>query len=117
VDAQKSFPPRDIPIEAADSTAWFFKMEVHKGIYWYTTDQNSAANLIPIPVERVREIQALNRKGKKPEKFRTDEESWQDQPVSEDLLRNNSLTRFDPPENTGRHSRKKNRRFNDKRNR
>lgn len=117
VDAQKSFPPRDIPIESADCTAWFFKMEVHKGIYWYTTEQNSAMNLISLPVARVREIQAMNKKGKKPDKFRTDEESWQSQPVSEDLLKNNSLTRFDPPENNaGKHNRKKNRRFNDKRN-
>ncbi len=118
IDAQKSFPPRDIPIETADSTAWFFKMEVHKGLYWYTTDQSSAANLIAIPVDRVREIQALNKKGKKPERFRADEDSWQNQPVSEDLLKNNSLTRFDPPDNkTGRNNRKKNRRFNDKRTR
>src|SRR5512133_1696326 len=115
VDAQKSFPPRDIPIESADSTAWFFKMEVHKGIYWYTTEQNSAANLISLTVNRVREIQALNKRGKKPERFSTDEETWQNQPVSEDLLRNNSLTRFYPPENNaGKHHRKKNRRFNDK---
>lgn len=120
VDAQKSFPPREIPLQAMDCTAYFFKMEVHKGIYWYTTEQNSAANLIALPVARVREIQAMNKKGKKPDKLRADDDSWNSQPVSEDLLRNNSLTRFDPPENKpnrGRsHNRKKNRRFNDKRN-
>lgn len=118
VDAQKSFPPREIPLQAMDCTAYFFKMEVHKGIYWYTTEQNSAANLIALPVARVREIQAMNKKGKKPDKLRADDDSWNSQPVSEDLLRNNSLTRFDPPENkpTRSHNRKKNRRFNDKRN-
>ncbi|HLN55679.1 MAG TPA: regulatory iron-sulfur-containing complex subunit RicT [Bacteroidales bacterium] len=119
VDAQKSFPPREIPLEALDCTAYFFKMEVHKGIYWYTTDQNSAANLVAIPVARVKEIQAMNRKGKKVDKLRIDED-WQSQPVSEDLLKNNSLTRFDPPENKQNGNRnqnkKKNRRFNDKRN-
>lgn len=119
VDAQKSFPPREIPLEALDCTAYFFKMEVHKGIYWYTTDQSSAANLVAIPVARVKEIQALNRKGKKADKLRIDED-WQSQPVSEDLLKNNSLTRFDPPENkqnsNRNQNRKKNRRFNDKRN-
>lgn len=117
IDAQKSFPSREIPLEAADCTAWFYKMEVHKGIYWYTTDQNSAANLIDLPVERVKEIQAMNRKGRKPEKLRADGVSWQPQPVSEDLLKNNSLTRFDPTENKqnkNRHRKKK--RFNDKRN-
>ncbi len=65
VDAQRSFPSREIPLETADSTAYFQKMEVHKGIYWYSTDAHSTANLVAIPVQRVREIQAMNRKGVK----------------------------------------------------
>jgi cell fate regulator YaaT (PSP1 superfamily) len=116
VEAQRSFPPREIPLEAMDCTAWFQKMEVHKGIYWYSTDQHSSANLIALPVERVREIQALNKKGKKVEKLKLNEESWETTPVSHDLLKNNSLTRFDPPDKKNQHKRK-NRRFNDKRNR
>jgi cell fate regulator YaaT (PSP1 superfamily) len=119
VETQRSFPPRDIPLEALDCTAWFLKMEVHKGIYWYSTDQNSSANLIALPVERVREIQAVNRKGEKVDRLNTMEESWETTPVSHDLLKNNSLTRFDPPDrkksqNRNQQKRKK-RRFNDKR--
>jgi cell fate regulator YaaT (PSP1 superfamily) len=118
VDAQRSFPPRDIPLEALDCTAWFQKMEVHKGIYWYSTDATSASNLIALPVERVREIQAVNRKGQKVEKLKLTEESWEITPVSQDLLKNNSLTRFDPPDkknNPNRnHRKKKKRRFNGK---
>jgi hypothetical protein len=73
-----------------------------------------------LPVQRVREIQAINKKGKKVEKLKLVDESWEITPVSQDLLKNNSLTRFDPPENKnqqnkGSHKRK-NRRFNDKRN-
>ena len=118
VDAQRSFPSREIPLEAADCTAYFFKMEVHKGIYWYSTDQNSSANLIALPVSRVREIQVMNRKGQKADKLKLTEESWEVKPVSEDLLKNNSLTRFDPPENRNQPNRnpnrRKNRRFNGK---
>ncbi len=121
VEAQRLFPPRDIPLEATDSTAWFQKMEVHKGIYWYSTDQHSSANLIALPVDRVREIQALNKTGKKVEKLKLIEESWEISPVSHDLLKNNSLTRFDPPDKKNQQGRnphkRKNRRFNDKRNR
>jgi cell fate regulator YaaT (PSP1 superfamily) len=121
VDAQRSFPSREVPLEAADCTAYFFKMEVHKGIYWYSTDQNSSANLIALPVSRVREIQAMNRKGKKADKLKLTEESWEVKPVSEDLLKNNSLTRFDPPENKNQPNRnpnrRKNRRFNGKKER
>lgn len=121
VDVQRSFPPREIPLEAIDCTAYFQKLEVHKGIYWYSTDLQSSANLIALPVERVREIQAINRKGKKVDKLRAAAESWETEPVSHDLLKNNSLTRFDQPEDKNRsqnhhHSKRKNRRFNDKKN-
>jgi cell fate regulator YaaT (PSP1 superfamily) len=118
VDAQRSFPSREVPLQAIDCTAFFFKMEVHKGIYWYTTNQGSAANLIALPVQRVKEIQEINRKGKKVDKLKLNDEAWEVKPVSEDLLKNNSLTRFDPPENKNRQNRnqqrRKNRRFNGK---
>jgi hypothetical protein len=71
-------------------------------------------------VQRVREIQAVNRNGKKVDKLKLVDESWEITPVSQDLLKNNSLTRFDPPENKSQQIRnphkRKNRRFNDKRN-
>ena len=119
VDAQRSFPPREVPLEAMDCTAYFFKVEVHKGLYWYSTDQHSTANIIALPVQRVREIQAINKKGKKVDKLKLVEESWEAAPVSQDLLKNNSLTRFDQPDNINttprNQNKKKNRRYNDKR--
>jgi hypothetical protein len=95
-------------------------MEVHKGLYWYSTDQHSTANLIALPVERVREIQTLNRKGTKVDRLQPLNEIIDSAPVSQDLLKNNSLTRFDPPDSNKANrnpNRRKNRRFNDKRNR
>jgi len=65
----------------------------------FRTDPHSNANLIALPVQRVREIQAINRKGKKVDKLKLVDESWEITPVSQDLLKNNSLTRFDPPDN------------------
>jgi cell fate regulator YaaT (PSP1 superfamily) len=119
VDAQRSFPPKDIPLEAMDCTAYFQKLEVHKGLYWYSTDPHSTANLIALPVQRVKEIQSLNRKGTRVERLQLFSESGESAPVSHDLLKNNSLTRFDPPETKGPHNKqsnkRKNRRFNDKR--
>jgi hypothetical protein len=120
VDAQRSFPPREVPLETADSTAYFQKMEVHKGIYWYSADPHSTADLVAVPVQRVKEIQALNKKGVKPDRLLSVDKSWETEPVSQDLLKNNSLTRFDPsPEKSNSHKRfhkKKNKRFNDKKN-
>jgi cell fate regulator YaaT (PSP1 superfamily) len=120
VDAQRSFPPKDVQLEALDCTAYFFKMEVHKGIYWYSTDQHSSANIVALPVQRVKEIIAINRKGGKVDRLLPIDESWASAPVSQDLLKNNSLTRFDPPDNKSKPNRnpnkRKNRRFNDKKN-
>lgn len=120
VDAQKYFPPRDTPLELPDKTFWFQKIEVHKGLYWYSADPHSPVDLTAVPVSRVKEIQDLNRKGIKPERLIALDESWDSSPVSEDLLKNNSLTRFDTNTNQGQHKRhpnkRKNRRFHDKRN-
>jgi cell fate regulator YaaT (PSP1 superfamily) len=121
VDAQRSFPSKDIPLETKETTAYFQKMEVHKELYWYSTDAHSNINMVPVPVKRVREIQAMNRKGIKPDKLVIAEESYEVTPISEDLLKNNSLTRFDPApakkQNPHKHShRRKNKRFNDRKN-
>jgi cell fate regulator YaaT (PSP1 superfamily) len=121
-DAQKDFPPREIPLEAMDCTACFQKLDVHKGIYWYSYDQNSS-DMIAIPVQRVKEIQDINKKGKRVEKLITDGSQMQPTLDSHDLLKNNSLTRFDSAEGKKDHSRhnrngkKKNRKFNDRKGR
>jgi cell fate regulator YaaT (PSP1 superfamily) len=120
IDAQRSFPPKDVPLETKEYTAWFQKMEVHKGIYWYSSDPHSSGNLIALPVQRVKEIQAMNKKGIKADRLLELNESWESASVSEDLLKNSSLTRFDAPANKNqgtRHSNKrKQRRFNGKKN-
>jgi cell fate regulator YaaT (PSP1 superfamily) len=120
VDAQRQFPSREIPLELTDSTVWFQKQEVHKGIYWYSTDPHSSINLTAVPVKRVREIQEMNRKGKKPERLLIIEDYVESPSESADLLKNNSLTRFDTQPNQGQQQRnnqkRKNRRFNDRRN-
>jgi cell fate regulator YaaT (PSP1 superfamily) len=120
VDAQRQFPSRERPLELTDSTVWFQKMEVHKGIYWYSTDPHASINITPVPVQRVREIQEMNRKGTKPERLINIEDSFDPQAESEDLLKNNSLTRFDTQSGKGlqqrQNNKRKNRRFNDRRN-
>lgn len=95
VDAQKNFPPRDVPLELADRTLYFQKMEVHKAIYWYSKEPNTASNLISISVDKVREIQEMNQKGIKPDFLFAAEESWNEEPLAGDLLEDNSITRFD----------------------
>jgi cell fate regulator YaaT (PSP1 superfamily) len=119
VDAQRSFPPKEVSLELTDGTAYFQKMEVHKGIYWYSTDQHSSVNLIPVPVQRVKEIISLNRKGIKVDQLNIFDKSLDSAALSVDLLKNNSLTRFDVPASSDQPKRqshkRKNRKFNDRR--
>ena len=121
IDAQKQFPSRDVPLELLDRTLWFQKMEVHKGIYWYSTDQHSTVNMTAVPVSRVKEIQGLNRKGIKPDRLLTAEIDGPPEKASVDLLNDTQVSRFtNRPENKQKkqNSFKRNkRRFNDKRNR
>lgn len=95
IDAQKEFPSREVPLELAGGTAYFTKMEVHTGIYWYSTDQRMAVNLTAVPVSRVREIMQLNRKGIKPEKLISAPDNHSLERGNDLLLQNSGLTRFE----------------------
>ncbi|HCI55479.1 MAG TPA: regulatory iron-sulfur-containing complex subunit RicT [Bacteroidales bacterium] len=105
VDAQKNFPSQDIPLELTDRTLHYQKMDIHKGIYWYSEEANSNLNMVSVPVERVREIQELNQKGIKPE-FILDLKK-EEEFVPADLLENDSISRFDKslPDSEGQNKR------------
>ncbi|NLA49825.1 MAG: hypothetical protein GX876_10245, partial [Bacteroidales bacterium] len=88
-------------------------------LYWYTTGPDSTANMIPVPVDRVREIQEMNKKGRKPRRILTNVTAgWEVSGLSGKEDEEYSITRFDTPvqaKKKRRHSRKKkNRKFNEK---
>ncbi len=99
IDAQKDFPSREIPLELANGTAYFMKMEVHTGIYWYSNDQRMAVNLTAVPVARVREIMQLNRKGIKPDNLLAGAGANAPEKGNDLLLQNSGLTRFETKSN------------------
>ncbi len=107
IDAQKEFPSREVQLELAGGTAYFMKMEVHTGVYWYSTDPRIAANLTAVPVSRVREIIQLNRRGIKPESLLEGATNNKKERGNDLLLQNSGLTRFEtksqPREGKGRH--------------
>ena len=67
-DALKAFSDPNIVLKFKSGDAVHQKNDVFKGIMWYsyTSDKN---NIMAIPVDKVKEIIALNRKGQKPEKL------------------------------------------------
>jgi cell fate regulator YaaT (PSP1 superfamily) len=96
VDAQKDFPSKDIPLETAEGTYYFFKADVFKRQLTYSSDQNIPANLQVISVERAKEIMAINRRGEKVISLvEKDGENATAQIDYQNVVGQDSLTRFD----------------------
>lgn len=62
LDAQSLFPDKNIILQTKQGNAYHFKTDVFRGVVWYTFDRDSAINVTPVPVERVKEIIRLNKK-------------------------------------------------------
>ena len=68
VEALKDFSDPNIVLHFKAGDAVHQKNDVFKGIMWYAYT-NDKGNIMAIPVDKVREIIALNKKGQKPEKL------------------------------------------------
>lgn len=68
VDALKAFPDSNVNLKFKNGDAIHQKNDVFKGIMWYSyvTDKG---NIMAIPVDKVKEIIAKNKKGELPEKL------------------------------------------------
>jgi cell fate regulator YaaT (PSP1 superfamily) len=96
-DAKKSFPDTRIILETEDGPAYYQKSDVLQGIMWYSFNQHSAVNLTPLPVDRVKEIIAINKKGNKVEQLLDSEMGLLNAPDYSNIVGQDSLTRFDKP--------------------
>ncbi|MDR0729479.1 MAG: hypothetical protein LBF19_05085 [Prevotellaceae bacterium] len=63
VDAQKDFPNVTEPIETVEGRLFLQKTDILKGIMCFTTDPGGSGDTVLLPVEQVKEIMALNKKG------------------------------------------------------
>jgi cell fate regulator YaaT (PSP1 superfamily) len=110
LDAQKDFPDRSTVLETEDGPAYHQKTDIYRGLYWYGFQKDNASNMIPVPVERVREIIRLNGEGKKVKALqdgdfgRTHKLDFQNDIVKDDLHR------FDSRQPKGKKKRKKQKR-------
>jgi cell fate regulator YaaT (PSP1 superfamily) len=112
VDARKDFPKTSIPLEIKDSTYYHLKTDIFKRIMWYSTDPNSAVNLTPVPVERVKEIIGLNHKGEKPLKLLEpiDHLTIEKELSYSNVIEEESATRFEEKKRTQKKRNKKGKR-------
>lgn len=67
IDAQKNFPDKGVILKTRQGDAFYQKTDIYRGIYWYSFDKNSTLNLIPVPVEKVKEIIEANNAGDIPD--------------------------------------------------
>ena len=94
VECQKRLPSKEITLETADSTYYFFKADILSGMITYSTDKSFLANEATISARRAFEVLNMNKRGEKPEKLVGDN-VVEDKPSSRDLVEQESLTRFD----------------------
>ena len=68
MDALKSFPDSNLTLKFKNGDAVHQKNDVFKGIMWYSYT-NDRGNIMAIPVDKVKEIIEMNKRGEQPEKL------------------------------------------------
>ncbi len=103
VESVKRMPAKDIRLETADATYYYFKLDIFKREITYSTDKSIPANLVTIDAERAFEVIAMNKHGEKPLRLQRDgEEKPKAKKEFGDIVGQDSLTRFDKNKNKKR---------------
>ena len=95
VDAQKDFPAANVALNTGDGMLYYQKTDIFGRTMSYSTDKEGKGALIAIPVGRVKEIIALNRKGVIPVKALEGGGAVQEDIKYTDGVGEESLSRFD----------------------
>lgn len=97
MDLLKDFPPKDITLETKDAVYYHFKTDLFKKLMTYSSSKQLAANLVTLPVERVKEIIDMNKKGIKPDTLEGEKQESMEVPKDDyqNVVGQDSLTRFD----------------------
>ncbi len=107
VEALKYLPSKELILETKDSTYYHFKTDVFKKEITYSSDKSIAANLVTIPASRVFEVINLNKKGIKPISLESDEKQQSNKRDAQDILGQESVTRFDSESSIKKKKKKK----------
>lgn len=111
LEALKEFPSTEIKLETEKGTAVCQKIDIFKGVLWYAYE-GEWMNWFEIPAEKANQIIALNKQNKKAQSLEAFVSEVQ---VSEEAVYNNvvgqdSLTRFDKPKQSKKRQKGKKRR-------
>ncbi len=83
------------------------KTDIFKRTIWYA-HENDRSVFVPLPVERVKEIVAMNKEGKKPEELRGRQVIAPKikEPDFQNVVGQDSISRFDKSKNQNRNNNK-----------
>lgn len=109
LEAIKDFPLAETKLETEKGIANLFKMDLFKKVIWFIYQDDQTSSPVEVPLKRVKEILNLNKKGKKPESLISIITSKK-LPDYDNVVGQDSLTRFDKKKTKRRKSRKKGRR-------
>lgn len=108
-EAKHDFPPDSVPLETINGTFYHFKTDVFKREMSYSSARNSAANLVTLDVDRVKAIIAQNKQGIKVETLENQQPIAEQKIDFENVVGQDSLTRFDKAKKKRNKNRSKNR--------
>jgi cell fate regulator YaaT (PSP1 superfamily) len=94
VEVRKQLPSPKIELYTKDNTFYHFKTDLFKKEITYSTDKNSAANLVTINSVRAFEVINMNKNGEKPHKLLSEADVKVEKQDSIDILED-SISRFD----------------------
>lgn len=108
LDALNDFPDTSIPLETEKGVAHHQKTDIFKRLVWYAYAEDPT-NLIALDVSRVKLVQELNRQGQKPSDLKAlEEKNVADKiPDYENVVGQDSLTRFDQKKKKKKKKKKK----------
>lgn len=116
IDEQKDFPSTSIWLNTGEGMLYYQKTDIFGRAMTYSFDREGRGLLIKLPVERVKEIISLNKRGQIPPKAIINTEVSRDMKYT-DGVGEESLNRFDEKKQPQKnHSRNRNRKKNIQRN-
>ena len=95
-DARREFPRVKEPLQAMDGEYFLVKSDILARTMSFSSAPNSLTNLITLPIERVREIISLNRRGIKVDQLVSESNTpVEHEPDYVNVIGEDSITRFD----------------------
>jgi len=112
VEAQNNIPSKEIVLKTSKGEAYYQKNDVYRGIMWYSYNHDKIQTIVPVPVERVKEIIKLNAEGKLPDELITFQADTSSSSDYKNDVGQESLTRFENKNPSNKRNKKRSSRKN-----